>query len=476
MQFVVIRLGKDDIPAIERLDKDSASNNIPFSFNFTCKQVEEGIKPGNYAILWLGSDNNKGKSTNWKKGARAIGKITTLHRHGGFNDSNDLTITVLSVFPASIDKLDFLEKYPLYYKHFSKYPIVGIQESRNNAIQKVKATDKQDTSALLSVAAINFPEVKNQLTSNAPELLNFLEFTPKKKNLVYKHTPSTLEDNDKVLSWLHSEIEKRNERNFLFLGAPGTGKTWYAQEIAKALTKNESDRFLFVQFHPSFSYDDFIEGYTPNLPKAGDPVGYRLEEKHFLNICRRAQSDMSNFYVIVIDELTRGDPSRVFGELLTYLELEYRDRQFALTYSGTKFSVPRNLIVIATANPYDRSVGELDDAMIRRFVMREFCPDLDRLELHLKKIGASNDFAKRLLYVFKLINEQMEWRFGHSHFWNLKDESDFRALWSSRILFLLGREFQSDESALLDLREKVESTFPGDNKKMDPSEVIPEET
>lgn len=460
MQFVVVRLGKDSISEIRRLDDPSANTMIPFQFSFTCSQVEEGIEPGDYVILWLGSDNNKGQPTDWKQGARAIGKITSLHRHGGFNDPNDMEIEVVSVFPKSMDQFDFLERSASHYKYFSKYPVVGVRSSRNNAIQKVNEGDRQNTSALLTATAILYPDVKDQLTANAPELLPLLSFVPVGEAQTAKQAPAEIDDTDSVWSWVSDEIFRKRERNFLFLGAPGTGKTWYAQEVAKKLTEDDADRHLFVQFHPSFSYDDFIEGYTPKLAPGGGAVEYRLEEKHFLTLCEAAKSDGSNLYVIVIDELTRGDPSRVFGELLTYLEADHRGREFALAYSGKKIFVPENVVVISTANPYDRSVGELDDALVRRFVMREFHPDSDRLKARLGEIGASEAFANRLLHVFDLINRNLKSGFGHSHFWNTRDEADFRALWQSRILFLLRREFQFDEAGLEDLKQEVEKVFP----------------
>lgn len=460
MQFVVIRLGKDSTADIKKLDADGASASIPLKFDFNCKQVEEGISKDDFVILAFGSNNNDGQPTSWKQGIRGIGKIIKLDRSGGFNDPCDFEIEILALFPESIDSYDFLERSASHFKYFSKYPVIGLKSSRPNAIQKVNDDERQSTSALLSAINILYPNLADQLQTTAPELLPFLNFIPIGEAATAVQAPSRLSDSDEVWSWVAHEVFTKHERNFLFLGAPGTGKTWYAHEIAKKLTRNESSRHVFVQFHPSFSYDDFVEGYTPKLHPGSSTIEYRLQEKHFLEICTKAKSDGSNIYVFVIDELTRGDPSRIFGELLTYLEVDHRNREFALAYSGTKTFVPENVVVIATANPYDRSVGELDDALIRRFVMRDFPPDVTLLEKQLKSNGTGDELISRLLNVFGLINDRMPSGFGHSHFWKIRTEEDFRTLWTSRIRFLLKRAFQFDETSLEGLMEDVERVFP----------------
>ncbi len=460
MHFVVVRLGKDSIADIQRLNDPSAGSTIPFKFDFSCSQVEEGISEEDYVMLWLGSDNNQGQPTSWKQGLRGLGRIAKLTRQGGFNDPSEFEIEVLSIFPKSIDQFDFLERSASHYKYFAKYPVVGLKNTRPNAIQKVNDGDRLSTPALLTAITILFPEVRDQLAKTAPELLKLLDFVPVGEAQSAQLTPPCIVDNDDVWKWLSHEIFAKGERNFLFLGAPGTGKTWYAHEIAMKLTDSDPARHAFVQFHPSFAYDDFVEGYTPRLPPGSTTIEYRLQEKHFLKLSTKAKSDGSNLYVIVIDELTRGDPSRVFGELLTYLEVEHRNREFSLAYSGNKTFVPTNIVVIATANPYDRSVGELDDALVRRFAMRDFPPDAALLELRLKEIGAPNALASRLLHVFRLINERLPNGFGHSHFWNVRNADDFQTLWQSRVLFLLKRAFLFDEEGLESLKLEVELIFP----------------
>ena len=460
MKFVVVRLGKNSIADILHLNDPITLGAVPFPLLFTCTQVQSAISEGDYVILWLGSDNHKGQPTSWKRGVRGVGRIDHLSRGAGHNDTSNIKMEVIAVFPESIDQHDFLERNASLYRFFSKYPVVGVNSSRNNAIQLVNEGEKVNTSALLTAICIRFPEVRKQLDENAPELGHLLSFAPTSGSSEPKKVPTKIPDTDLVWKWASGEIHDKNERNLLFVGPPGTGKTWYAREVASKLVGGDVSRYLLVQFHPSFSYDDFVEGYTPRTSDGSSTVEYRLEPKHFLRLCDEAEKDEDNLYVIVIDELTRGDPSRIFGELLTYIEAEHRGTQFSLAYSGEPARVPKNVVVIATANPYDKSVGELDEALVRRFVLRDFYPDGEALGRRLRDLGGTEEFASRVLHAFAIINDVAPDGFGHSHFWNVRTEDDFRTLWKSRVLFLLRRALLFDEENFDNLREQVEGVFP----------------
>ncbi len=459
MPFVVVRLGKDSTADINLIDSGTAT--LPFSFTFECAQVEEGIGAGDHVFIWLGSDNNKGQPTAWKQGLRAIGKILNLVRGATFNDLSQIEIEVFAILPRSIDQFDFLERSASHYKYFSRYPVVGIRSSRNNAIQKAHDGDpRQQSAALLTSVCLLFPEIKEQIVGADPSLVPLLNFVPL-GNLDFVSKPSSLDmSTDPVWQWINYEIFTKGEHNFLFLGAPGTGKSWYAHEIAEQLSGGDPSRKTVVQFHPSYSYDDFIEGYVPGLDKGTASVRYSIQRKHFLDLCDKARSDGGNKYVMVVDELSRGDPSRVFGEILTYIEGSYRNKEFALAYSRDKTYVPDNVIIIATANPYDRSVSELDDALLRRFTIREFPPNATLLEKHLLEVGVDAPFVQRLVHVFGMINARLPNGFGHAHFWNVRDEDDFRKLWDARVSFLLKRAFMFEADTLEQLRQEVDSIFP----------------
>ena len=158
----------------------------------------------------------------------------------------------------------------------------------------------------------------------------------------------------------------------IFQGPPGTGKTYVAQKLARHLAGSQ-DRVTLVQFHPSYSYEDFVQGFRPTL-KNGQP-GFKLRNGPLMKAAEQArnESDPQAKHFLVIDEINRGNLARVFGEL--YFLLEYRDSEMDLQYSDEPFSLPPNLYIIGTMNTADRSIALVDLALRRRFYFVEFHPD-----------------------------------------------------------------------------------------------------
>jgi len=268
-----------------------------------------------------------------------------------------------------------------------------------------------------------------------------------------------LDDDDPVMQFVRTAIDSKGELNFLFYGVPGTGKSWYAKRVASNLVDGDPKRMKFLQFHPSASYDDFVEGFVPKLSDAG-VVTYDIKPKHFVSFANAAKADPDNKYVMVIDEITRGDPARVFGEMLTYIEPTHRGEEFSLIYSEDLFSIPENLIIITTANPHDRSVGELDDAFVRRFYMREFPADKELLATWLEtKNNVGKEDIRRIIHFFSLMNESMPNGFGHAEFFNVYSLDDVKTLWVSKFRFLARRALQYDADTLSQLEEKFSSMF-----------------
>ena len=161
------------------------------------------------------------------------------------------------------------------------------------------------------------------------------------------------------------------KRQVIFQGPPGTGKTYVAQELAEHLS-GSGERVALVQFHPSYAYEDFIEGYRPTILENGQP-GFKLANGPLKRIAERASGDPDRDYYLIIDEINRGNIAKVFGEL--YFLLEYRDRHISLQYSDKLFSLPENLYIIGTMNTADRSIALVDLALRRRFNFVEFHPD-----------------------------------------------------------------------------------------------------
>ncbi len=173
-------------------------------------------------------------------------------------------------------------------------------------------------------------------------------------------------------AWIRETAELLEEkRQIIFYGPPGTGKTFVAQKLAEVLASDKS-RVRLVQFHPSYAYEDFIEGYRPYVLDNQQP-GFRLVDGPLKRIAAAAAASPSQTFVLIIDEINRGNIAKVLGEL--YFLLEYRDEQAELLYSGEPFSLPANLRIIGTMNTADRSIALMDAALRRRFGFVAFFPD-----------------------------------------------------------------------------------------------------
>ena len=168
-------------------------------------------------------------------------------------------------------------------------------------------------------------------------------------------------------------IEKllADKRQVVFQGPPGTGKTYVARKLAECLA-GSAQRVRLVQFHPSYAYEDFVQGFRPVLRGGGQP-GFELTGGPLLAAAEQARAEPDKRHFLVIDEINRGNLSKVFGEL--YFLLEYRNEQMSLQYSAKPFSLPDNLYLIGTMNTADRSIALVDLALRRRFHFVEFHPD-----------------------------------------------------------------------------------------------------
>ncbi|MCD8301582.1 MAG: AAA family ATPase [Prevotellaceae bacterium] len=225
---------------------------------------------------------------------------------------------------------------------------------------------------------------------------------------------------DKVVAVL------KNKKNLILQGAPGVGKTFAAKRLAYSIMGECNDsRIEFVQFHQSYSYEDFMLGYKPS------ESGFELRQGIFYTFCLKAANEPEKDFFFIIDEINRGNMSKIFGELLMLIEKDYRGKKTTLAYDGRQFSVPVNLHIIGMMNTADRSLAMIDYALRRRFSFYEMAPAFDSDSFRQYKEHLGNERFNLLIEKVKELNHAITndnalgkgFRIGHSYFCNWeKDE------------------------------------------------------
>lgn len=229
-----------------------------------------------------------------------------------------------------------------------------------------------------------------------------------------------IEEND--FETIKALLERK--KNIILQGAPGVGKTFAAKRIAYSMIgKEDEDLIKIVQFHQNYSYEDFVEGYKPN-----EDGSFELKDGVFKEFCKDAEQDDKNKYFFIIDEINRGNLSKIFGELLMLIEDTHRGEKINLAYSGEKFCVPENVYIIGIMNTADRSLAMIDYALRRRFSFFEMQPAFEN-EKFIKMIKGKN--LENVVEKIKSLNEKIckdaslgkGFCIGHSYFCNLKDDN-----------------------------------------------------
>lgn len=211
----------------------------------------------------------------------------------------------------------------------------------------------------------------------------------------------------------------KNKKNLILQGAPGVGKTFAAKRLAYAMMGEKDDsKIEFIQFHQNYSYEDFIMGYKPY------EEGFKLTNGIFYQFCMKAANHPEQKYFFIIDEINRGNMSKIFGELLMLIEKEYRGTKMTLTYSQTAFSVPGNLYVIGMMNTADRSLAMMDYALRRRFCFFEMEPGFASGGFRKYQEALKSEIFDALMEQIVRLNSEIEaddslgsgFRIGHSYF------------------------------------------------------------
>lgn len=239
-----------------------------------------------------------------------------------------------------------------------------------------------------------------------------------------------IDDVDDPILGQVQELLKVGTSGIILTGPPATGKTYYAARIAKSLVNDPDTDVFRVQFHPSYGYEDFVEGYRPDDAKTS---GFGIVPKIFIKACDRAKKLGDDYVVLIVDEINRGDPARIFGELLTYLERSYRGTSVTLPFSGDPLEIPKNLLLVGTMNPYDRSVSHIDAAFVRRFDHIEIGPSREVLESMLEDKGFSAAQVAIIGDWFDETQKMLPIGLGHAMFADVRDVDTLKTIWRYRI-------------------------------------------
>ena len=446
---------KDSVPWLcfwsKKLAEEPARGIYPMFYFYSGKQNKEDLK---YLILAFGKSVKKETNIDWDK------KLPLENINDFFNKlgveglptyKNEINYGTSKVYKAYIvnqekfNDIDFQDEIYNDFKNLFEYYL---------AYAKYITYEK-------NWSRIN--ESKEELKIAYEKELNKILETLEKLN---SEKINSMVD-EKEENSIHIKKDFNFPLNTILYGPPGTGKTYNSVFYSVGIIEKDESIFKlknddkvfkkfkeykdknlikFITFHQSYGYEDFIEGIRPYLKEESKDLKYTLHSGIFKDMCKRAKNDKENNYVLVIDEINRGNISKIFGELISLIESSKREgekeeMEVILPYSKEKFTIPKNLYIIGTMNTADRSIALLDIALRRRFNFMEIMPEYTIL----KEV---EDIKVNLL--LSSINEKIEFlldrehTIGHSYFLNISTFEELVKVFKNSIIPLLQEYFYDD--------------------------------
>jgi energy-coupling factor transporter ATP-binding protein EcfA2 len=387
-KFAVIRLGKDSVKDIKSIDSFRSSPLTSLVFDVNCKQVPDELATGDYAFVTLGSDNNKGTETEWKRGLRALGTVKAKSGGPSYKDDWTVKLEVKVVLPESINKKDLLGKSPTAYYWCSNLPILGIETYANQTVQLIDETDDhQKIEALVYSLNDIYPIIKTDVTASYPELVPLFAYSPPSPSGTMNRTinnliPGATLDLPIIAEQFVAAAEAAKlqiatpfaqqfvssclaKRLVIITGLSGSGKTKLTHAFATWITEDKQ-QFQLVAVGADWTTNENVLGYQDAL----QTTIYRKPSNGCLDIILRAHNEWERFnsggdparpYFLILDEMNLSHVERYFADILSAIE---SGEDIALHSSNkpliahqddplpvpAKIRLPENLFIIGTVN------------------------------------------------------------------------------------------------------------------------------
>lgn len=460
----------------EQVNNENKSNDKETSNAIIDSNIDEirywTYSPGEEASKW---------DDFYKKGIMAIG-WGLIGNLNDFSTKDDMKLKMKKIYDKKYTYKNAAHATWQFAKEMKKGDIIFVKKGRShiigrgivisdyeydqdmeddyNNVRQVKWTHRGnwDIDSMLAMKTLTDVTPYSEFVKEISEFFNIED------DIEEQESKYTLYSKDDFLSEAYMTADEYkvitdlldSKKNLIIQGAPGVGKTYIAKRLAYSMMgKIDKERVKMVQFHQSYSYEDFIEGYRPS------EKGFILKKGAFYEFCKKAEvDDVNNKYFFIIDEINRGNLSKIFGELFMLIENDKRGEKIELLYSGEKFSVPSNVYIIGLMNTADRSLALLDYALRRRFSFYEMKPSFDT-EGFIKYQKEINDtkFDKLIKYIKELNNTISQdeslgkgFMIGHSYFCNIdknKLDIELNKIIEYEIVPLLN-EYWFDEPTLVD--------------------------